>query len=44
MFNEDDLLKNIGIWNKLLQGLEMIEGEKIPHKEKIKEVQVHLKY
>jgi DNA-binding transcriptional ArsR family regulator len=44
LFNEDDLLKNIGIWNKLLQGLEMIEGEKIPHKEKIKEVQVHLKY
>jgi len=44
LFNEDDLKKNIGIWNKLLQGLEIIEGEKIPHKEKIKEVQVHLKY
>ena len=44
LFNEDDLLKNIGIWNKLLQGLEIIEGEKIPHKEKIKEVQIHLKY
>lgn len=44
LFNEDDINKNISIWNQLLKGLEKIEGDKIPHKERIKEVQVHLKY
>jgi DNA-binding transcriptional ArsR family regulator len=44
LFNQDDIKNNLSSWYKMLSILEEIEGEKIPIKSKIKEIEVHLKY
>ena len=44
LFNQDDILNNLSSWKKILSLLEQIEGEKIPIKNKIKEIEVHIKY
>ena len=44
LFNQDDIKNNLSSWYKILDILEKIEGEKIPIKNKIKEIEIHLKY
>ena len=44
LFNQDDIKNNLSSWYKMLSILEEIEGEKIPIKSKIKEIEIHLKY
>jgi len=44
LFNQDDISNNVSSWKKILTLLEQIEGEKIPIKSKIKEIEIHLKY
>ena len=44
LFSEHDLKKNSAAWIKVLEGLEKIEGAKIPYKKRIKEVEIHIKY
>ena len=44
LFNQDDIKNNLSSWYTILDILEKIEGEKIPIKNKIKEIEVHLKY
>ena len=44
LFNHDDIKNNLSSWNKILDILEKIEGEKIPIKAMIKGIEIHLKY
>ena len=44
LFNQDDIKNNLSSWNKILDILENIEGEKIPIKAMIKGIEIHLKY
>ena len=44
LFNQDDIKNNLSSWYNILDILEKIEGENIPIKNKIKEIEVHLKY
>ena len=44
LFNQDDIKNNLSSWYKMLSILEENEGEKIPIKSKIKEIEIHLKY
>lgn len=44
LFNQDDIKNNLSSWYNILDILEKIEGEKIPIKSKIKEIEIHLKY
>jgi len=44
LFSQSDLIEHANEWERVLDGLEKIEGEKIPFKKKIREIEVHLKY
>ena len=44
MFTEEDFMKDFSTWNKMLDGLEKIEGGKIPIRGKITQAEIHLTY
>ena len=44
IFTEEDFIKDFTTWNKMLDGLEKIEGEKIPIRGKITQAEIHLSY
>ena len=44
IFNEDDFMKDFSTWNKMLDGLEKIEGGKIPIRGKIIQAEICLTY
>ena len=44
IFTEEDFIKDFSTWNKMLDGLEKIEGGKIPIRGKITQAEIHLTY
>jgi len=44
IFTEEDFIKDFTTWNKMLDGLEKIEGGKIPIRGKITQAEIHLSY
>ena len=44
IFTEEDFIKDFSTWNKMLDGLEKIEGGKIPIRGKITQAEIHLSY
>ena len=44
IFTEEDFIKDFSTWNKMLDGLEKIEGGKIPIRGKIIQAEIHLSY
>ena len=44
IFTEEDFIKDISTCNKMLDGLEKIEGGKIPIRGKITQAEIHLSY
>ena len=44
IFTEEDFIKDFTNWNKMLDGLEKIEGGKIPIRGKITQAEIHLSY
>ena len=44
IFNEDDFMKDFSTWNMMLDGLEKIEGDKIPIRGKIIQAEICLTY
>mgnify|MGYP001369958820 CR=1 FL=1 len=44
IFNEDDFMKDFSTWDKMLDGLEKIEGGKVPIRGKIIQAEICLTY
>ncbi len=44
IFTEEDFIKDFTTWNKMLDGLEKIEGGKIQIRGKITQAEIHLTY
>ena len=44
IFTEEDIMKDLSTWNNMLDGLEKIEGERIPIRGKIIQAEIHLTY
>jgi len=44
LFDQNDINNNLQSWYKILNILESIEGQKIPIKKKIREIEIHIKY
>ena len=44
IFTEEDFIKDFSTWNKMLDGLEKIEGGKIQIRGKITQAEIHLTY
>ena len=44
IFTEEDFKKDFSTWNKMLDGLEKIEGERIPIRGKIIQAEIQLTY
>jgi DNA-binding transcriptional ArsR family regulator len=44
IFTKEDFIKDFTTWNKMLDGLEKIEGGKIPIRGKITQAEIHLSY
>jgi DNA-binding transcriptional ArsR family regulator len=44
IFTDEDFKKDFSTWNKMLDGLEKIEGERIPIRGKIIQAEIHLSY
>ena len=44
IFNEDDFMKDFSTWNRMLDGLEKIDGGKIPIRGKIIQAEIYLTY